>query len=146
MYRWSFINGKNVKLNNITKMKHCSSIHAILAEADKYRGVPYVFGGANSKWLWLSGYVKYVFENEVFLFTAFGSDEQYNVGVEDSRANLKVGDLSRKPMNQVHLTRYLYWWWQSSSAPYFQSWRCSSWSLILAIGVNVTSAQKRVVR
>ena len=39
------ITGKNIKLNNITKNETPSSIHAILAEADKYRGVPYVFGG-----------------------------------------------------------------------------------------------------
>ena len=34
------ITGKNIKLNNITKNETPSSIHAILAEADKYRGVP----------------------------------------------------------------------------------------------------------
>jgi len=66
------ITGKNIKLNNITKNETPSSIHAILAEADKYRGVPYVFGGTTPSRL---------------------ADEQYNVGVEVSRANLKAGDL-----------------------------------------------------
>ena len=57
---------KNVKLNNIAKNETPSSIHAILAEADKYRGVPYVFGGTTPSGFDCSGYVKYVFENKVF--------------------------------------------------------------------------------
>ena len=62
------ITGKNIKLNNITKNETPSSIHAILAEADKYRGVPYVFGGTTPSGFDCSGYVKYVFANKVFLY------------------------------------------------------------------------------
>ena len=68
------ITGKNIKLNNITKSETPNSIHAILAEADKYRGVPYVFAKQGISLPRLA-------------------DEQYNVGVEVSRANLKAGDL-----------------------------------------------------
>ncbi len=86
------INGKNVKLNNIAKNETPSSIHAILAEADKYRGVPYVFGGTTPSGFDCSGYVKYVFEKQGISLPRL-ADEQYNVGVEVSRANLKAGDL-----------------------------------------------------
>ena len=68
------------------------SIHAILAEADKYRGVPYVFGGTTPSGFDCSGYVKYVFEKQGISLPRL-ADEQYNVGVEVSRANLKAGDL-----------------------------------------------------
>ena len=86
------INGKNVKLNNIAKNETPSSIHAILAEADKYRGVPYVFGGTTPSGFDCSGYVKYVFEKQGISLPRL-ADEQYNIGVEVSRANLKAGDL-----------------------------------------------------
>ena len=58
-----------------------SSIHAILAEADKYRGVPYVFGGTTPSGFDCSGYVKYVFEKQGISLPRL-ADEQYNVGVE----------------------------------------------------------------
>ena len=70
-----------LKLNNITKKEHTSSIHAILAEADKYRGVPYVFGEFTS-----SGFTSLVVLNVIFAETKVSlvprlADEQYNVGV-----------------------------------------------------------------
>ncbi len=86
------INGKHVRLNNITKSETPSSIHAILAEANKYRGVPYVFGGTTPSGFDCSGYVKYVFAQQGISLPRL-ADEQYNVGVEVSRANLKAGDL-----------------------------------------------------
>ena len=86
------ITGKNIKLNNITKSETPNSIHAILAEADKYRGVPYVFGGTTPSGFDCSGYVKYVFAKQGISLPRL-ADEQYNVGVEVSRANLKAGDL-----------------------------------------------------
>ena len=75
------ITGKNIKLNNITKNETPSSIHAILAEADKYRGVPYVFGGTTPSGFDCSGYVKYVFAKQGISLPRL-ADEQYNVGVE----------------------------------------------------------------
>lgn len=84
--------GQNVKLNNLKKVQTPNSIHAILAEADKYRGVPYVFGGTTPSGFDCSGYVKYVFAKQGISLPRL-ADEQYNVGVEVSRANLKAGDL-----------------------------------------------------
>ena len=84
--------GQNVKLNNLKKVQTPNKIHAILAEADKYRGVPYVFGGTTPSGFDCSGYVKYVFAKQGIALPRL-ADEQYNVGVEVSRANLKAGDL-----------------------------------------------------
>ena len=84
--------GQNVKLNNLKKVQTPNNIHAILAEADKYRGVPYVFGGTTPSGFDCSGYVKYVFAKQGIALPRL-ADEQYNVGVEVSRANLKAGDL-----------------------------------------------------
>ena len=84
--------GQNVKLNNLKKVQTPNHIHAILAEADKYRGVPYVFGGTTPSGFDCSGYVKYVFAKQGIALPRL-ADEQYNVGVEVSRANLKAGDL-----------------------------------------------------
>ena len=84
--------GQNVKLNNLKKVQTPNNIHAILAEADKYRGVSYVFGGTTPSGFDCSGYVKYVFAKQGIALPRL-ADEQYNVGVEVSRANLKAGDL-----------------------------------------------------
>ena len=84
--------GQNVKLNNLKKVQTPNNSHAILAEADKYRGVPYVFGGTTPSGFDCSGYVKYVFAKQGIVLPRL-ADEQYNVGVEVSRANLKAGDL-----------------------------------------------------
>ena len=84
--------GQNVKLNNLKKVQTPNNIHAILAEAAKYRGVPYVFGGTTPSGFDCSGYVKYVFAKQGIALPRL-ADEQYNVGVEVSRANLKAGDL-----------------------------------------------------
>lgn len=84
--------GQSVKLNNLKKVQTPNNIQGILAEADKYRGVPYVFGGTTPSGFDCSGYVKYVFAKQGIALPRL-ADEQYNVGVEVSRANLKAGDL-----------------------------------------------------
>ena len=50
------------------------------------------FGGTTPSGFDCSGYVKYVFEKQGISLPRL-ADEQYNVGVEVSRANLKAGDL-----------------------------------------------------
>lgn len=86
------INGTSIKLNNLKKSETPTNIRSILAEADKYRGVPYVFGGTTPSGFDCSGYVRYVFAKHGVSLPRL-ADEQYNVGVSVSRANLKAGDL-----------------------------------------------------
>lgn len=86
------INGKAVKLNNLKKSEPSKNVTGVLAEADKYRGVPYVFGGTTPSGFDCSGYVRYVFAKQGISLPRL-ADEQYNVGVSVSRANLKAGDL-----------------------------------------------------
>lgn len=67
-------------------------VQALLAEASRYKGVPYVFGGNTPSGFDCSGYTKYVYEKAGIHLPRL-ADEQYTVGTSVSRANLKPGDL-----------------------------------------------------
>ncbi|MCH4178529.1 MAG: NlpC/P60 family protein [Megasphaera sp.] len=72
---------------------------SILQIADKYIGVPYVFGGNTPSGFDCSGFTRYVY-SKVGIDLPRMADEQYSVGYEVSMANLKPGDL-------VFFTTYL---------------------------------------
>ena len=69
-----------------------SGVKAVLAEADKYKGVPYVFGGTTPSGFDCSGYTRFVFAKAGIALPRL-ADEQYAMGKSVSRANLQPGDL-----------------------------------------------------
>lgn len=68
------------------------SIREIITEAERYRGVPYVFGGVTPQGFDCSGYVRYVFAKSGIDLPR-SADEQYLVGQKIGKHNLKPGDL-----------------------------------------------------
>ena len=65
---------------------------AIVAEAKKYLGVPYVYGGTSPSGFDCSGLVYYVFMQEGYsLYRTAGA--QYRNGVAVSRSELQIGDI-----------------------------------------------------
>ncbi len=78
---------------SITKYAPVSGdVKRILQEADKYRGVPYVFGGATPSGFDCSGYIRYVFAKQGMEMPRM-ADEQYRMGKAVSQSNLQPGDL-----------------------------------------------------
>ena len=72
--------------------KVSKSISEIITEAERYRGVPYVFGGATPQGFDCSGYVRYVFAKSGIDLPR-SADEQYLVGQKIGKHNLQPGDL-----------------------------------------------------
>lgn len=68
------------------------SVREIITEAERYRGVPYVFGGATPQGFDCSGYVRYVFAKSGIDLPR-SADEQYLVGQKIGKHNLQPGDL-----------------------------------------------------
>lgn len=68
------------------------SVREIITEAKRYRGVPYVFGGATPQGFDCSGYVRYVFAKSGITLPR-SADEQYLVGQKIGKHNLQPGDL-----------------------------------------------------
>lgn len=64
----------------------------ITQTANKYIGVPYVYGGTTTKGFDCSGYTQYVFKQLGVTIKRTAAD-QYKQGTAVSKANLKVGDL-----------------------------------------------------
>ena len=69
-----------------------ANVNAILAEAGKYKGVPYVFGGTTPSGFDCSGYTRFVFAKAGINLPRL-ADEQYMMGKSVSKANLQPGDL-----------------------------------------------------
>ena len=66
---------------------------AILAEADKYLGIKYVYGGTTPSGFDCSGFVKYVFANCGITLKRVSRDQYANNGVSVAREDLQPGDL-----------------------------------------------------
>lgn len=64
----------------------------IVATANKYKGVPYLFGGASPKGFDCSGFLMYVFDQHGVKLPRT-ADKQYEKGKFVARKDLKVGDL-----------------------------------------------------
>lgn len=64
----------------------------LTAEASKYIGVKYVYGGTSVNGFDCSGYTQYVF-NRLGISIPRTTSQQWNTGTAVSKANLKVGDL-----------------------------------------------------
>ncbi len=67
-------------------------VKRVLLLADRYKGVPYVFGGTNPRGFDCSGYIWYVF-SQAGINLPRSADEQYAIGKSVSKKNLKPGDL-----------------------------------------------------
>ncbi len=65
---------------------------AVTAEAQKYIGVPYRFGGTDTHGFDCSGFIQYVFRKKGVALPR-AADEQYHLGTQVSRSSLRPGDL-----------------------------------------------------
>jgi len=64
----------------------------IVAAADQYLGVPYVYGGNTPDGFDCSGFTKYVFSS-IGITLPRTADEQYDIGTPVAYSNLRPGDL-----------------------------------------------------
>lgn len=79
----------NVQINEAVSEK----AKAVLAEADKYIGVKYVYGGTTPNGFDCSGFVQYVFKNCGISLNRTSRDQFAKDGVSVSKAELQPGDL-----------------------------------------------------
>ena len=70
-----------------------SLIESIFAEAEKYIGTPYRYGGTTPAGFDCSGYVQYVFKNNGINLKRTSRDQYASNGVSISKSELKRGDL-----------------------------------------------------
>lgn len=68
-------------------------IKSLLNCAERYKGVPYHFGGANPNGFDCSGYLRYVFKEACGIELPHAADAQYSLGKSVHRNHLKPGDL-----------------------------------------------------
>lgn len=64
----------------------------VVATANKYKGVPYLFGGASPKGFDCSGFLMYVFDQHGVKLPRT-ADKQYEKGKFVARKDLQIGDL-----------------------------------------------------
>ena len=75
-----------------TNTAEAATKEQLISTANKYIGVPYVYGGTTSKGLDCSGFTQLVFKN-LGITIPRTSSQQYNTGKAISKANLQTGDL-----------------------------------------------------
>lgn len=66
---------------------------ALIEEAEKYIGIPYLYGGTTPDGFDCSGYVKYVFEKFGITLKRVSRDQYASCGTEVKRKDLQPGDL-----------------------------------------------------
>lgn len=66
---------------------------ALIEEAEKYLGIPYVYGGTTPDGFDCSGYVKYVFEKFDITLKRVSRDQYASCGTQVERKDLQPGDL-----------------------------------------------------
>jgi cell wall-associated NlpC family hydrolase len=96
---WTFykLTGQRMALMNEDKPRYTSFSSdnvgsKLVSIANRYVGVPYVWGGNTPKGFDCSGFTKYVFSNAGIALPRL-ADEQYRLGSPVSRPNLIPGDL-----------------------------------------------------
>jgi cell wall-associated NlpC family hydrolase len=70
-----------------------SRINGIVAEAKKYLGLPYVYGGSTPAGFDCSGYTQYVYKNGAGISIPRVSRDQANYGIAVPYSQIRVGDL-----------------------------------------------------
>ncbi|WP_245676756.1 C40 family peptidase [Bacillus solimangrovi] len=69
-----------------------SKVDNLIEISNKYKGVPYSWGGTTPNGFDCSGYTQYVFKKAGITLPRT-SDQQYNIGTPVSKSNLEKGDL-----------------------------------------------------
>jgi cell wall-associated NlpC family hydrolase len=68
-------------------------INSIVAEAKKYLGLPYIYGGSTPAGFDCSGYTQYVYKNGAGISIPRVSRDQANYGISVPYGQIRVGDL-----------------------------------------------------
>ncbi len=79
--------------SNSTTANTSGSRAAVVAYAERFKGVPYVWGGTTPAGFDCSGFVQYVYRNSVGIKLPRVSQAQRNVGTRVSRAQALPGDM-----------------------------------------------------
>lgn len=90
----SYWSGNFMEARRITEAPKIAEDHDIVAEALKYLGVPYVFGGESPETGFdCSAFTRHVFEKARQIFLPRSTDQQWQVGEDVALADIQPGDV-----------------------------------------------------